>query len=112
MKRSLARFCIGAALFLLAVAPAFAAPPSLPGFLAATGDSCAVSPALASVLSQPVAPGLTPAPQPDACLTPCAAYGVCQSCGNGTSKPCTVVSCCGKTTTTCGACKAICVPPA
>jgi hypothetical protein len=110
MKRSLARFSIGAALFLLAASAALAAPPSAPEFLAALGDSCAVSPALASVFSQPVAPGLTPAPQPDSCEVPCGIFGECQSCGNGTSKPCTVVNCCGKVTTNCGSCTAHCVP--
>lgn len=107
MKRSLARFCVGAALFLLAASAAFAAPPPAPAFLAAPGGSCALS----SVLGQPVTPALTPAPQPDSCQLPCFAYGVCQSCGNGTSKPCTVVNCCGKVTTTCGSCTANCVPP-
>ncbi len=112
MKRSLARFCIGAVLFLLAASAALAAAPSAPEFLSTLGGSCAVSPALASVFSQPVAPGLTPAPKPDACEVPCGISGVCQSCGNGTSKPCTVTVCCGIVTTRCGSCTTHCVPPA
>jgi hypothetical protein len=113
MKGSKSPSWVGAIL-LFAVVPALfaAAPPQNPSPLAAVlGTACAGSPTLASVFTAPIVPGLTPAAQPEACNLPCIAYGVCQSCGDGTAKPCRVVSCCGHTTTTCGACTANCVPP-
>jgi len=110
MKRTGIAWGWGAGLLLCAAMAARAEAPA--AFLASlAGGACATPPALASVLTEPVAPGLTPAAQPDACTLPCTIVGVCQSCGNGTSKPCTITRCCGQTTTRCGACTTNCVPP-
>lgn len=109
MKRTGIAWGWGAGLLLFAAMAARAEAPA--AFLASLAGGACATPALASVLTGPVAPGLTPAAQPDACTLPCTIAGVCQSCGNGTSKPCTITRCCGLTTTRCGACTTNCVPP-
>lgn len=84
----------------------------------AAEDGQATTPAAGPALCSDSSPAQAEAPlpgeiaqaEPQAVL-PCIAYGICQSCPDGTAKPCLVVQCGTQKTANCGSCTPDCVPP-